>query len=139
MPADAVILISTFWIGTLVGVSFIATPVKFLVPDLTRPVALAVGRLTFRYFSRIEWFLAILLLGVELVLPGAHWHLSLAGGVGGIVALQSIWLLPVLDRRVVTIIGGGAVEPSHVHRTYGALEATKLIALVTLIATSTAH
>ena len=33
-------VLGTLWIGLLVGVSFVATPVKFRVPLLTLPVAL---------------------------------------------------------------------------------------------------
>jgi hypothetical protein len=42
------------WAGTLFGVSFLATPVKFLAPSLTLPVALDVGRQTFGVFSLVE-------------------------------------------------------------------------------------
>jgi hypothetical protein len=33
------------WIGLLVGLSFIETPLKFLAPDVTVPIALGIGRL----------------------------------------------------------------------------------------------
>jgi len=35
------------WMGIVIGVSFLATPVKFTADSLTRPVALDVGRATF--------------------------------------------------------------------------------------------
>lgn len=47
----------TFWLGLVAGVTFLATPVKFLAPSLDRPTALDVGRATFRAFSLLEWAL----------------------------------------------------------------------------------
>src|SRR5690606_9509596 len=49
---------SLVWIGALLGVSFLATPVKFLAPSLTLPVALDVGRQTFHWLNRVEIVLA---------------------------------------------------------------------------------
>jgi hypothetical protein len=127
------ILLPTLWVGVLVGVSFIATPVKFRAPGLTRPVALDVGRVTFHLFSRIEWVFAALLLGICTAADGVVWRLPLAGAIVGLVVLQSAWLLPVLDRRVAAIVAGGALTPSHTHRVYAAAEGAKLLALVVLI------
>jgi hypothetical protein len=128
------ILLPTLWVGVLVGVSFIATPVKFRAPSLTRPVALDVGRVTFQLFSRIEWAFAAVLLGIYAATGGAAWRLSLAGSVAGLVALQSTWLLPVLNRRVAAVTSGGTLRPSHTHRIYAAAEGAKLLALLVLIA-----
>lgn len=47
------------WAGLIVGVSFIATPVKFQAPNLTMPVALEVGKATFHLFNVIEWSVII--------------------------------------------------------------------------------
>jgi hypothetical protein len=127
-------LVPTLWLGVLIGISFIATPVKFRAPSLTRPAALDVGRVTFRFFSRLEWFFAALLLGVDAATKGASWRVPLAGLIAGVVVLQSAWLLPALDRRVAVIVAGGTLPPSHTHRTYGALEGAKLLALLALIA-----
>lgn len=37
------LLLAVLWAGLLLGVSFLATPVKFLAPSLSLPVALDVG------------------------------------------------------------------------------------------------
>jgi hypothetical protein len=139
MPGRLAVLVPTLWLGILVGVTFIATPVKFRAPSLTRPVALDVGRVTFRFFSRIEWCFAALLLGIDAVTKGATWRLSMAGLIAAIVALQSAWLLPALDRRVAVIVAGGTLPPSRTHRIYGALEGAKLLGLLALVATGIAN
>ena len=48
------------WAGLLLGVSFIATPAKFLAPSLPMAQALDVGRWTFHVLGLIEWgFVAV--------------------------------------------------------------------------------
>jgi hypothetical protein len=134
MPENLALLVPTFWLGILIGISFIATPVKFQAASLTRPVALDIGRATFRFFSRIEWLLAALLFGAETVAKGAAWRWPLAVVVAAIVLAQAVWLLPALDQRAAGIISGTALAPSPAHRVYGALEGLKLLALLALIA-----
>lgn len=131
MPGALAALVPTLWLGVLIGISFIATPVKFRAPGLLRPVALDIGRVTFRFFSRLEWFFAALLLAVT---SGAVWRLSVAGFIAGLVALQSAWLLPTLERRVAVIVAGESLPPSSAHRIYGVLEGAKLLGLLALIA-----
>lgn len=131
------------WTGLLLGVSFLATPVKFLAPSLSLPVALDVGRQTFRWLSRVEIvFAAATLLAAfahEARRPlGAKRALGLplatllAAVLVAAVALQVAWLLPLLDARVEIILRGGMPEPSRLHDVYVAIEAVKLGALVGL-------
>ena len=46
------------------------------------------------------------------------------------VALQWLWLLPVLDARAELIIQGGAPEPAPWHALYIGAEVLKLLALL---------
>jgi hypothetical protein len=52
------------------------------------------------------------------------------GAASLIVALQALWLLPVLDARAETIIQGGAPPPAPWHALYILLEVLKLLALL---------
>lgn len=136
VPENLTAVIPTLWAGMLIGISFIATPVKFQAPSLTLPVALDVGCVTFHVFSRIEWLLAAMLLGAEALARGATWRSLLAVLVAAIVLLQSVWLLPALERRAAGIIGGATLAPSQAHRAYGGLEGLKLLVLLALIVAS---
>jgi hypothetical protein len=132
---------SLVWIGLLIGVSFLATPVKFLAPSLSLPVALDVGRQTFHWFGRVELVLAAVMLLAALAtkhfagrddnekrrIPVAA---LLAVGLLAAVGAQSAWLLPLLDARVEIILGGGMPAPSMLHRVYVAFEAAKLGVLI---------
>ncbi|HEX7079736.1 MAG TPA: hypothetical protein VF329_01825 [Gammaproteobacteria bacterium] len=152
---DAAVLVlavvGLVWLGALLGVSFLATPVKFLAPSLTLPVALDVGRQTFSWFGRIEVVLALAgfasaaAFGLPalrsafarrgtphasagLFTPGAL-ALVTAAALLAAVAVQNLWLLPTLDARVEVILQGGTPPPSSLHRIYIAMDTLKLAGL----------
>ena len=49
--------------------------------------------------------------------------------VGVLVALEVVWLLPVLDDRVEIILSGGTPEESGLHSLYIVFESAKLLLL----------
>jgi hypothetical protein len=71
------LILMTVWAGMIVGVSFIATPVKFQAPSLTIPVGLEVGRYTYRLFTTVELCFLV------------------AAAVPGAIAQPLFWLLPL--------------------------------------------
>lgn len=115
------------WAGMVLGVSFLATPAKFLAPSLPLPVALDVGRHTFRVFGRVELALAAAL-GLCAAAPARRRLLALAPGL--IVLAQALWLRPRLDARTQQVVEGGVPPPSGLHLAYVAGEAAKLAALL---------
>lgn len=131
--AAALVIVTLLWAGALIGVSWIATPVKFAAPSLTLPVALDVGRVTFHLFNRIEWGLAVLLLIVTFI-HRTRGGLSLLAAVviGILVLLQAVWLLPLLDERVAIVIAGGTPPASSLHLWYIVIEAVKLVLLLAI-------
>ena len=127
----ATVVVALLWTGLLLGVSFLATPVKFMAPSLTLPVALDVGRQTFMVFNWLELLLSALL--VPLVLMSRRRALVLpALAAAALVLMQSLWLLPVLDARVEIILQGGTPPASSLHSWYIAAEGLKLVLLVVL-------
>ena len=129
--ADAVTaFVSLAWLGALLGVSFLATPVKFQAPSLDLAVALDVGRVTFAAFSKVEWGMATLL-GIAVFFPRApRAEIALSVAAMLVVAVQALWLLPVLDARVEAIIAGQSLPASMHHMLYAVLEAAKALTLV---------
>lgn len=132
-------LVPAIWLGALIGVSFLATPVKFQAPSLTLPVALEVGRATFAAFARMEWVFVIALVAVHLRLPHLGWRWTLIATLVALVLLQALWLLPALDLRVEAIIAGRTLEPSFHHSFYAGMEAAKALALVVLSISAALH
>jgi len=114
----------------LLGVSFLATPVKFQAPSLELTVALEVGRVTFDIFSKIEWGLAALLVIATFFPRAPRAEMVFTAVAVLVVSIQAFWLLPVLDLRVEAVISGAPSPPSMHHMAYALLEAVKAVALV---------
>lgn len=112
------ILLALVWLGLVLGVSFLATPVKFMAPSLDLTVALDVGRHTFGVFNWVELaFLAAL--GAALLLARPHWLAGAAWLALAILLLaQTFWMLPVLDARVGVYLAGNVPPPSNLHAIY---------------------
>lgn len=115
------------WAGLILGVSFIATPVKFEAPHLTMPVALEVGKATFHLFNLIEWCVIIAAIMLTALSSKTSQNWSMAIMLLSIVMLQTFWLLPVLDVRADEVIAGGTPDPGHYHWFYIIAEIFKLV------------
>ena len=121
----------TVWAGIVIGVSLMATPVKFQAPSLTMPVALEVGRYTFRLLARVELcFLIAAIIAARIARPRPVTVLALAL-VAITVVLQHYWLLPALDHRVSQILAGGPITFATGHWVYAAMEIAKATLLIT--------
>lgn len=130
--------LSLIWIGLLIGVSFIATPVKFRAETITQPVALDVGRVTFALFGRIEGTLSLILLLLAFDFSDGLFRANAIVSsviIAAIVVFQILWVRPVLDRRVQEIIDGADPPKSKAHTLYIGLEVAKL-ALLAIVALS---
>jgi hypothetical protein len=124
------ILVSV-WLGIVIGVSFMATPIKFAAPSLPLVTALEVGRVTFRLLNQVEWGFAAMLVVVVVALGSERRTDVLVAAlvIGMIVLLQTVWLLPALARRTDALTAGLALAPSSLHTLFIAMEAFKCLCL----------
>lgn len=122
--------ISLIWFGMTVGVSMLATPVRFTASTITRPVALDVGRVVFAALNKAEFVALIVLLILVRVSGLARTFLVPAFGLALILLAQATWLLPELSARTDLIIAGVEPGSSIAHAAYSILELTKLLLLV---------
>lgn len=122
------------WLGFVGGISFVEAPLKFQAPNITLPLGLGIGRLVFFALNKIEIALAILLLvSFFKIKPQARLPLIFFGAIAFLLVLQTVWLLPVLDKRAAEIITGQSVAPgSYEHLIYIAADAVKFILLSAL-------
>jgi len=136
--ARAVAAAVTFvWLGMVVAISFIETPLKFRAPGVSLTIGLGIGRLVFRALNTAEAVLAVVLLIAGLIDPPP---LTVAAAVGvAVVALiaQLAVVRPLLSRRSdAVLVGAGAPgsdgpsRRSHAHYGYVALEVVKVVALI---------
>ena len=114
------------WVGITVGVSMIATPVRFTAETITRPVALDVGRVVFAALNKVELAaLVLLLLTVRVGGLTRRWW-AICAALTLIVLAQGAWLIPELAARTDIIISGGEPPASYAHAIYSSLELTKI-------------
>lgn len=114
------------WSGLSIGVALLATPAKFRAASLSLPVALEIGRETFRIYNAVE-----VLLGLIVVVLAANstsrrrWGGWLTVPLA-IVAVQVVWLSPLLAARTDLVQAGADPGPSPAHALYIAGETLKI-------------
>jgi hypothetical protein len=116
------------WLGLMLGISVLETPLKFRAPGITLALGLGIGRLVFRALNRVELVLAIVLTLV-VAQRARSWPLVVLGVADALLLAQVLWLRPQLDRRALRIIDGADAEASSLHLVYIGLEAAKLVLL----------
>jgi hypothetical protein len=119
------------WLGLILGISVIETPLKFQAPGITTALGLGIGRLVFHVLNLVELVIACVLV-IVVARQARDWSFALLGGVIAILLVQAFWLRPLLDDRAVRIIAGEDVPASSLHLAYIALEGVKLVALPVL-------
>lgn len=121
------------WLGMVLAISFLETPLKFRAPGITVPLGLGIGRLVFRALAIAELAMAVALTAA-LVLGGRV-------GVGAVVLVGLLWVVlaaqvavlrPRLDRRARFIVAGGSPPRSRLHVVYIAFEGVKVVLLPVL-------
>ncbi|MGI9260565.1 MAG: hypothetical protein ACR2QR_00945 [Woeseiaceae bacterium] len=121
--------ITFIWLGMVLGVSILSTPVRFTAATITRPIALDVGRVTFAALNKAEFVALIIVLIIVRVSDRARALWIPVFLLALILIAQSAWLLPELGARTDMIIAGTEPPPSIAHSAYSILEITKLVLL----------
>jgi hypothetical protein len=117
------------WLGAVLAISFLETPLKFRAPGITLALGLGIGRLVFRALNIAELVLAGLLTAAMLA------SLSYRGSSLATAILIALWALlicqvavvrPQLSRRTRQIIAGEDAPRSRMHLIFVALELAKV-------------
>lgn len=126
-----VIAIVFFWCGCVAAISFLEAWIKFSAPGVTLPVGLSIGRLVFSALNKVEWVLAVGAVGFLWAAAGS-WCDATGWLAGAIVtlAVETVWLLPALDKRALAYMADQPPTPSSMHLIFVAAELVKLICLV---------
>jgi hypothetical protein len=123
------ICISLIWLGMILGISFLEAPLKFKAPGVTLEIGLGIGRLVFGAFNKVECAMALAMAILAVIARQKGRLLIPLAVVWVFLALQTFWLLPVLDGRVELILRGQTPAPSRLHAIYVILETLKAAAL----------
>lgn len=129
-PAVGFLILIAVWAGIIVGVSLIATPIKFKAPSLTLETGAEIGRYTFRFWGRVELCFAAAAIALAVMAHPLRITIVLLVVVLIATALQRFWLWPILESRVTVRLAGGVPESSRHHNVYAAMEAVKAMLLI---------
>ncbi|SHU62930.1 transmembrane protein [Mycobacteroides abscessus subsp. abscessus] len=119
------------WLGMVLAISFLETPLKFRAPNVTPQIGLEIGRLVFRALNLVEIVLAI---GIACAVFRAHDAFppnAIVAYVAVFAALsvQMVAVRPILSRRSNQVLAGVNTARSRGHYAYVVLEVVKVIAL----------
>lgn len=131
-PQAAVVATTFVWLGMVLAISFLETPLKFRAPDVTLRIGLGIGRLVFRALNAVETVLAlvVVLLVVFATLPGGVVAATVAAAI--LLAAQVAVVRPALSRRTARVLAGEDGPRSRAHLAYVGLESLKVLALIAL-------
>ncbi len=128
------IAITFIWIGLVLGISFLEAWLKFRAPGVTTAIGLGIGRLVFDTLNKIEWLLALVLAVAAFVQQEpvlATGNVALFATVC-LMIMQTVWLLPALDKRALRVIDNQPVSSSNLHIIFIIAELAKIALLVTV-------
>ncbi len=123
----AVVLI---WLGSIVGVSFIAAPAKFMVAELDLVTAIKIGRSTFMVFHYFEY----VLLASLMILIGFFKVSNIARGLVlillALTLIQNLIIYPALGGQSNLMFNGEVGNSKVPHLIYVGMEVVKSIILL---------
>lgn len=125
----AITVLTFIWVGLVLGISFMEAPLKFTAPNITRELGLGIGKIVFTTLNRIELVIALTILA-SLISGKYSRRINISYSIPMVIlALQSLWLLPVLDNRIDLILAGEQLPASHHHLTYIVCEVVLILSL----------
>lgn len=129
-PAATASALAFVWLGMVLAISFLETPLKFRAPGVTVPVGLGIGRLVFRALNTVEAVLAAALLAVVLAGGAPASVTGPAVGVAALLAVQVGVVRRRLGRRSDLVLAGEELPRSRGHLVYVACEVAKVALLL---------
>ncbi|MGO1393209.1 hypothetical protein [Agrococcus casei] len=130
------LLIPALWLGLIIGISLIETPLKFQAPGMTIPLGLGIGRLVFGVMNIVEAVFAIVLLiamwGARP--PKTEWLLGLA--VAAVLAAKALIIRPIMQSTTDAVVAGTREAGGNLHLLYIAADGILIVLLVWLLVAS---
>lgn len=126
--------ISFFWLGLVLAVSFLETPLKFQVPGMTLPIALELGKIMFGISTNIQLILLLIMVVVFMSdFKKVDKKILITTALLAIIlGLEKLWMLPILDARADILATGKGLPPTPLHDYFIYAEVLKLLLLILL-------
>jgi hypothetical protein len=130
-PASSTAVAAIFvWLGMVLAISFIETPLRFRAPGVTLQIGLGIGRKVFRALNGCELLLAAVL-AVAFIVERPPVGCVVAAVLAVLTLLAQVLLVrPRLARRSDAVLAGGEGPRSRAHWVYVGFELVKITALV---------
>lgn len=134
MNASAAVAVAvTFtWLGMILAISFLETPLKFRAPGVTVPIGLGIGRLVFRALNSAEAVLAVTVTVAAVLSSAPVSVLAFTAAADVLLAVQTGVIRPRLSRRTSQVLAGADQSRSSAHWHYVAAEVAKVVTLIGL-------
>lgn len=128
------LLVPAVWMGLIIGLSFIETPLKFTAPGITTALGLGIGRIVFTALAIAGAVLLVVITVSAFARPRESMTgFILIGGLWVTTAVQSLVIRPLLSARSDVVIAGGDPGESWLHYGYIAAELVLIALLVVYI------
>lgn len=127
-------VVPAVWMGLVLGLSFIETPLKFTAPGITTALGLGIGRIVFNALAIAGVILLIVITVSAFARPRENrTGFVLIGALWVTAAVQSLVIRPLLSARSDVVIAGGDPGQSWLHYGYIAAEVVLLALLLSYI------
>lgn len=127
------LVLPAVWLGLIVGISLIETPLKFQAPGITVPLGLGIGRLVFAAMNIVEAVLAALLLLAVFRFRAPRPERVLALALTAVLALKAIVVRPLVQGTTDAVVAGEREGGSGMHLLYIAADGVLIVGLVALL------
>lgn len=111
MELKFALIVTTFWLGFVLAISFFETPIRFSAPLIDMKIGVSIGRLLFRSLHRLEWVFFLLISVLCLWKSASTTLVVCTSGLALLLLAQSV-LLVALDKRAQLLLGGETLTPS---------------------------
>lgn len=128
LAAAILAILPWVWLGIVVGISVLETPLRFRTPPITHAGAAMLGVAVFHALAYVELAFLVLLMGAVLIIADRRRLLAIAG-LGLVIAIEHSILVPLLAARAILLVQGTTPEPSAVHSWAVFAEAGKMLLL----------
>ncbi|SDS07215.1 hypothetical protein [Agrococcus carbonis] len=128
------LVLPAIWLGLIIGISLIETPLKFQAPGITVPLGLGIGRLVFAAMNIVEAVLVALLLVAVLASRAPRPERIVALVLAVVLAVKALVIRPMMQGTTDAVVAGESAGGSGMHVLYIAADGALIVGLVALLA-----
>ncbi|MBX3093905.1 MAG: hypothetical protein KF680_05095 [Cryobacterium sp.] len=130
------ILVPTLWLGMILALSFLETPLKFQAPGITTELGLGIGRLVFYALNIVSLVLLALTTLASIRPRSSRTQWSLIAAMWVVLLVEVFVIRPPLNARTDAILAGLDPGESSLHYLYIAAEVVLAVLILCFVTVS---